>query len=656
MEEKETINFINCLPQNSLDMGKVKELVGPGYQFIEQDERTELATLLNAERLNILLLNKKQFNQFPTDTTSYYRVRFFLIADETDISGDLMDYEMIQVWFKGIPAEKELAFALLKARTDFNQRNEVSRLQKQVYVAQKNLSELNRIGASLNSEHDLSSLLDLILEKCMEITFSDAGSLYLVIEEENSLSSTQAAPKEKKLHFKISKNQSRDVAFTEFTMDISNKSISGTVAITGEILNIEDVHFLPKGSTYGWNKSIDESSGYHTKSMLTVPMKNSQGEIIGVVQLINKKVNPRVKLMAEEDFDKYVKVYSKNDEALALSLACQAAVALDNARLYRDITNLFEGFIRASVTAIESRDPTTSGHSERVSVLCVEMAKAVSEEKSGPLSEFYFSERQIQEVKYAALLHDFGKIGVRENVLVKAKKLYPFEMDNIHHRYEFIKKCVELEYTRKKNDILLAYGNKAAKEHMENLDNEMQRKIKEIEAYFAIILKSNEPTVLEDGHFEKLQEIGQILFSHKGGRIELLSPTEIQRLSIKRGSLSEDERVEIETHVTHTFRFLSKIPWTEDLKNVPAIAYAHHEKLDGSGYPRQIRLEDIPVQAKIMTIADIFDALTASDRPYKKAMPVDKALDILSSDVKVNKLDPALFKLFIDRQIYKAVL
>ncbi len=656
MDEKETINFVSCLAPNSLDLNRIREVTGPAYYFLEHDAAKELVSILNAENLNIILLDKKQFNQFPTDITSYYRIRFFLIADEADMSGDLMDYELIQEWFKSVPSEKELAFSLLKTRNDFNQRNEVSRLQKQVYLTQKNLAELNRIGASLNSEHDLDHLLDLILEKCMEITYSDAGSLYLVVEEESSLSSTAISSKQKKLHFRITKNQSRVVAFTEFTMDISNKSISGSVAITGETLNIEDVHFLPKDSTFGWNKSIDDSSGYHTKSMLTVPMKNSHNEIIGVVQLINKKVNARVKLLAEEDFDKYVTVYSKNDEALALSLACQAAVALDNARLYKDITNLFEGFIRASVTAIESRDPTTSGHSERVSILCVETAKAISEEKNGSLSDLYFSETQIQEIKYAALLHDFGKIGVRENVLVKAKKLYQFEMDNIHHRYEFIKKCIEVEYMQKKNNLLLAYGNKDAAEHMENIDSEMNRKLKELDNYFSVILKANEPTVLEEGHFEKLQEIGKINFNHKGGRIELLSPTEIQRLSIKRGSLSEDERTEIETHVTHTFRFLSKIPWTDDLKNVPNIAYAHHEKLDGSGYPRQNHEEDIPVQARIMTIADIFDALTASDRPYKKAMPVDKALDILASDVKVSKLDPNIFKLFIDRQIYKSVL
>jgi len=245
----------------------------------------------------------------------------------------------------------------------------------------------------------------------MEITSSDAGSLYLVINEEKSLSSLSGSSRERKLHFKISKNQSRDVAFTEFTMDISNKSISGSVALTGEIINIEDVHFLPKDATYSWNKNIDEASGYHTKSMLTVPMKNSKDEIIGVVQLINKKVNPRIKLMEEADFDKYVRIYTQNDESLAVSLAGQAAVALDNARLYQDITHLFEGFIRASVTAIESRDPTTSGHSERVATLSVGMAQAINKVDKGPYATITFSEQQVREIKYAALLHDFGKIG-----------------------------------------------------------------------------------------------------------------------------------------------------------------------------------------------------------------------------------------------------
>ncbi len=284
------------------------------------------------------------------------------------------------------------------------------------------------------------------------------------------------------------------------------------------------------------------------------------------------------------------------------------------------------------------------------------MAQAINKVDKGPYATITFSEQQVREIKYAALLHDFGKIGVRENVLVKAKKLYPFELDTINCRYEIIKKYVENEYMKKKNDFLLAYGNKVAQEHMENLDQEMARRLSEIDAFFTFILKANEPTVLEEGGFEKIQQIGQMVFNHKGSRIELLTPQEIQRLSIKRGSLSEDERVEIESHVTHTFKFLSKIPWTEDLKSVPAIAYMHHEKVDGSGYPRQVRTTDIPVQSRIMTIADIFDALTASDRPYKKAMPAEKALDILAIEVKQGKLDNDLFDLFVEARIFATVL
>lgn len=656
MENREIINFLNCLPNVPLNELKLKEMVGPEFNFTKFNEKADLTTLLSGEKLNILLLNKKQFNQFPTDTTSYFRIRFFLLAEEDDVGVDLMNYELVQDWFRHSPNEKETAFALLRARTEYLQRNEFSRLQKQLYVSQRNLSELNKIGAALNSEHEIDRLLDLILEKCIEITSSDAGSLYLVIEEESTLSSGKDDKPQKKLLFKISKNMSRDVAFTEFTMDINNRSISGSVVLSGETLNIEDVHFLPKNSTFGWNKSIDESSGYNTKSMLTVPMRNHKDEIIGVVQLINKKVNGRLLLKEEGDFDKYVRTFSKNDEALALSLAGQAAVALDNARLYRNITNLFEGFIRASVTAIESRDPTTHGHSERVSVLCMEMTKALNLEKEGPFGPMNFTEPQIKEIQYAALLHDFGKIGVREHVLVKAKKLYPAELDTLNARYEYIKKCIELDYTRRKNDILLAYGNKAAKEHMDNLESEMARRIGEINDYFGFILKANEPTVLPDDSFSKIQEIGQVVFNHRGGRIELLTPHEIQRLCIKRGSLSEDERIEIESHVTHTFRFLSKIPWTEELHNVPAIAYAHHEKLDGSGYPRQIARAEIPVQARIMTIADIFDALTASDRPYKKAMPADRAIKIIEDEVTHDKLDMDLFRVFVDKKIYQAVL
>lgn len=467
--EKYPIKFIDGLTKGAMDPEKLRVLLGSGFEFAQLSKDAEPTEILDEEKLNILLLDKEGFNQFPTKATTFYRLRFLLKASEKEVSSDLMEYEFIQDWFKTVPGEKAVAFSLLRARAEYVQRKEISRLQKQVYLNQRNLAELNKVGAALNSEHRIDRLLALILEKCMEITASDAGSLYLIVDEETSLTQSGKDGIKKVLNFKISKNQSREVAFTEFTMDISENSIAGSVALSGEVINILNVHDLPKDAPYTWNASIDETSGYHSESMVTVPMKNSKDEMIGVVQLINKKVNPRIKLIEKEDFEKYVSTFDKHDEALALSLASQAAVALDNARLYKNITNLFEGFIRASVTAIEARDPTTGGHSERVATLSVSTAEVINRVTAGPLSKHKFSARQLRELKYAGLLHDFGKIGVREEVLVKAKKLYSFELDKIHSRYDIIKKNIELDYAQKKNDFLLAYGNKSAKEHMDHL-------------------------------------------------------------------------------------------------------------------------------------------------------------------------------------------
>ena len=505
------------------------------------------------------------------------------------------------------------------------------------------LSTLNRIGVALSTERDTDALLELILTKSREITCCDAGSLYIVEQE---------ADGGKHLVFKLTQSDSHSVPFREFTLPIDTKSIAGYAGATGQVLNIKDAYRI-RNLPFRLNRDFDQKFGYRTKSMLVVPMKNQKDEVIGVLQLINAKRHREAKL-TRHTVQEEVIPFSNRSQELASSLASQAGVALENNLLYRDIQRLFEGFVKASVTAIESRDPTTFGHSERVARLTVGLAEAVDRSELGPYKDIRFTREEIQELRYASLLHDFGKVGVREDVLVKAKKLYPAQIDLIKKRFAYIKKAVELETYRKKLDFVLRNGNQNYEETFAGLEEEWKKESAQLDEFLLHIMQANEPTVLPQKMSEKLVEIAGWTFQDPNGAIEpLLVPEEARFLSIPKGSLDPDERIQIESHVIHSFRFLSQIPWTKELRRIPEIARAHHEKLDGSGYPYKMKSEDIPFQSKIMTICDIFDALTARDRPYKKAVPIERALTIIGDEVKSQLLDPVLFNLFVEAKIFQ---
>ncbi|HSE39370.1 MAG TPA: HD domain-containing phosphohydrolase [Acidobacteriota bacterium] len=507
----------------------------------------------------------------------------------------------------------------------------------------KRLKELNNIGVALTNERNLLTLGEMILQKSREITSADAGSLYLVEADGES---------GKRLRFRISQNDSMDIDYEESVMPLTKQSIAGYVASTGESLNIPDVYHLSPHHEYNFNRHFDEHTGYKTTSTLAVPMKNRRGEVLGVIQLINRKNDFQAKV-SQENFADVTRAFDNDDEDLVSSLASQAAVALENSRLIRDIETLFEGFVTASVTAIESRDPTTSGHSSRVANLTVGLAEIVDKTDSGQFREIKFSSDEIKEMRYAGLLHDFGKVGVRENVLVKAKKLYPLQLELIRERFNHYQRAWEAEYYKTKLNLLLSNGRETYETKKNSVDEIFKRRLNSLQDYFQFIEASNEPTVLPEGNFEKLQQIAEENdLIPPGLEHPVLSPQEVQLLSIRKGSLNEKERVEIESHVVHTYIFLSKIPWTSELKRIPEIAYGHHEKLNGTGYPNRSTAERIPIQTRMMTISDIYDALTASDRPYKKAVSQERALDILSSEVKSGHLDYDLFQIFLDAKVY----
>jgi len=515
----------------------------------------------------------------------------------------------------------------------------------------RELEELIRIGIALSETRDVDQLLDLILKKAREITLADAGSLYLVekggVQSDGSLRPPQ-------LRFKLIQNDSVQFPFSEHTLPLTRESMAGYCALHSEVIELGDAYRIPKAKPYSFNASFDQQTGYRTRSLITLPMKNGEGEVLGVLQLINCKRKGQARLDGPGAVRRWVHPFPERAVRLGLSLASQAAVAYENSKLYRAIENLFDGFVNASVKAIEQRDPTTSGHSQRVCAMTVALAEAVDREPRGPYADLRFSREQMKELRYASLLHDFGKVGVREEVLVKAKKLYPMQFMRVLDRFDFIRRDVEARILQQKVEVLLSLSRKQAQERLRVLDEESRRLLGEIDRFAEFVARANEPTLLPSWDFELLNEIAQKGYRDpRGTERSYLSSEEVRLLSIPRGSLDEEERRQIESHVVHSFNFLAQIPWTSGLRGIPEIARAHHEKLNGKGYPFGLVSEQIPVQAKMMTICDIFDALSASDRPYKRAVPTDRALDILKLCERDGEIDPEMFRVFLEAQIYR---
>ena len=519
-----------------------------------------------------------------------------------------------------------------------------TRLEDELRRARSEIDQLNETGIALSTQRDRESLLNLILQKSREVTQSDAGALYLMEESSQGL---------RQLRFKITQNDSVQFSFSESILPIDSSSIAGYVALTGEEVHLADVYRIPTSFPFNFNRKFDEETGYRCKSMLAVAMKNPQGEIIGVVQLINCKRDAALRV-ERQTADDVVIPYPEACRPLLRSLASQAAVALENIRLYESIETLFEGFVRASVSAIEARDPATSGHSFRVADLTLGLAEVVDRDDSSHFRDIHFSRTEMKEIRYASLLHDFGKVGVREEVLIKAKKLYPMQLDLVKQRFAYARKTLEHEQSERKLAYLLEKGREDFLARQAKFQSELEEKLRELDEFLDFVMRCNEPTVLREGNFERLSEFTTRQFVDSRGQCTpLLTPQEVNFLSISRGNLDERERRQIESHVNHTLSFLSQIPWTREIKNIPAIASAHHEKLNGTGYPYNLPASEIPFQSKMMTISDIYDALSATDRPYKKAVHSDQALDILFNEAKQGLVDHELLRLFREAEIYR---
>jgi HD-GYP domain-containing protein (c-di-GMP phosphodiesterase class II) len=519
-----------------------------------------------------------------------------------------------------------------------------NRLRQDAARRDYEVGQLIEIGKSLSSQRDLSQLLDLVLGTARALAGADAGSIYVVEGDVEDLRQCQ-------LRFKLSHNDSLSYASQEFTLPVTTQSIAGAAAILRKTINIPDVRDIPADAPYHYDGSWDEKTGYHTRSVLAVPMINLTGAVFGVVQLINKKRNPRRPLRHSDDVDELVIPMDARTQMLVETLASQAGVAMENALLYDEIKDIFEGFVRASVLAIEQRDPTTSGHSFRVARLTRHLAQLVDRQAEGPLAAYRFSESQLKEIETAAVLHDFGKVGVREDVLVKAKKLYPPELKIIRARFDFVRRSIEKEAI---DEQLRLTQEQASEEVLHQAAGRCDAAIADLEECWRIICAANEPTVLPEGDFNRIIEIAQRTYRDLHGQGQpLLSREEVESLQIAKGSLTDDELEEIRSHVRHSISFLQQIPWGRSMRNIPLYAGAHHERLDGTGYPRGLRADEIPFPAQIMAVADIFDALTAADRPYKKAVSLERALDILRWEAKDNHVDHTLVDLFIQAKAYE---
>jgi len=455
------------------------------------------------------------------------------------------------------------------------------------------------VAKAMTAERDLDALLALILREAAAVVEADRCSLFLVDRERGELWS-KIAHGTSEIRFPL------------------GAGIAGAVATSMRPDRIDDAYADPR-----FRREVDQATGYHTRTVLTVPMLSTRREVVGVLQALNRQDGS----------------FTAEDEELLVALGGQAASAIENAVLNAEIERLFEGFVRASVVAIEARDPTTAGHSARVADLTVGLARAVEAAPPPGLRGLAFQADDLRQLRYAALLHDFGKVGVREHVLVKADKLYPHEKELVEARFQVIRARLELSR---------AEGRLAGRP----VEAEEQR-LRDLEGLWQLVLDCNRPTVLDEDRSGRLQRLAGLTWNDGGAERPYLTPGELRVLSIPRGSLSEEERREIESHVSHTFRFLTQIPWTRNLRRVPDIAFAHHEKLNGRGYPRGVPAPEIPVEARMMSIGDIYDALTASDRPYKRALPAEKALDILGQEARAGMLDAALLAVFVESGTWK---
>lgn len=504
----------------------------------------------------------------------------------------------------------------------------------------KKIKSLTQIGVALSAEHNVDRLLEMIVEEGRKFTNADGGTLYIMSDDE------------KELHFAIVQNDSLKVRMggtakkitwgpvklynEDGTPNYSN--VSSYAALSGEVVNIPDVYHAEQFNFEG-TRRFDSETGYRSQSMLVVPMRNHEDDIIGILQLLNSRDKEKKKTIP----------FSMECQELTESLASQAAIALTNSRLIKDLQNLFESFVKTIATAIDEKSPYTGDHGRRVVELTMLIAEKINEAEKGPFKDVYFDKDQMNELRISAWLHDVGKVAIPEYVMDKPAKLRTVydRIELLRTRFEIIKRDLEIDLLRKgqgRKDI----SNAGAPS--EDYENEL-KKLREDYHFLSAINKGTE--FMSDEDIKRVQDIAGRKWAMDGELQALLGDDEIQNLSTRKGTLTDEERKVINNHAAVTFKMLSQMPFPRKLKNVPAYASSHHERLDGTGYPLGLTGDEIPLQARILALADVFEALTARDRPYREGNTEAQAIEILGFMVKDNHLDADIFDLFVEEKLWK---
>lgn len=510
----------------------------------------------------------------------------------------------------------------------------------------KRLEQLNDIGASLSKERDITRLLEHILLAAKAITNADGGTLYRMVDDGQAL--RFEILRTDSLNIAMGGTSGSPISFPDLQLreegGAPNDSlVAAYAAIHNQTVNIADAYTAPNFDFSGTRK-FDRRTGYRSQSFLTVPMKNHEGEVIGVLQLIN----------AQAPDTKEVVPFSSSDQSLAESLASQAAIALTNRLLITQLEELFESFIGLINTAIDEKSPYTGGHCQRVPALTMLLADAVAETREGPLASFTMDERDRYELKIAGMLHDCGKITTPVHVVDKATKLQTIfdRVQLIDTRFEVLKRDAELDALRQQLALRPCVDPQAEAAVMAGC----QAGIGALEADREFLRTTNiGGEAMSDAALQRVRDIGSSRHwrNENGIETEFLTADEVENLTIRAGTLTLAERDIVNHHIVATLKLLEQLPWPKHLKNVPEFAGGHHERMDGKGYPRGLTREQMSVQARVMGIADIFEALTACDRPYKPGMKLSQAVGIMNRFKANGHIDPDLFDIFLNKQIYK---
>jgi HD-GYP domain-containing protein (c-di-GMP phosphodiesterase class II) len=541
--------------------------------------------------------------------------------------------------------EKTARASLLEAACRLGtSRLEHAQMAHQLDRADDELSELTRIGLALMQERDRTALLNQIVTHGKRLCESDGGGVLLLGKDEHG------AAELRPVVFML--DSLPDVRIPDVRFPVGKTSMVGYAAFTRKPVIVEDAEALPPDAEFVSSVEFKERHGYPARSMLAVPMITQRDELLGVVFFINRKSDPQVSILSAENAHRYIVPFTDRHVRLARSLAGIAAVSIENTRLYVEIEHILESLVTAAVSAIDARDPATAGHSLRVATLTTNLAKAVQRSHRGAYRNVRFTHAQMRELKFAALLHDIGKVAVHEEVLIKAKKLPPVLWERVDARFRLIRLTLEAEHYKRRVRECRSGAPDATS--AARLDAELAEQFRELDRMHEIVRAANEPSMFDQPRNAELAEVAKRTFqTADGSSLPILTPDELRYLQLSHGTLDPQERAEVESHVAKTNIFLKRIPWTEDLKNLVTYASGHHEKLNGSGYPKRLKDTDIPLQTRMITLADVFDALTASDRPYKPAVTPEQAFEIMRSEADAGLLDRDLVDIMAEGQLYK---